>query len=54
MEGEKLTIFGLQYTHYEKRIKSPYFEPKLNDIKAINRPYWYNYKQYIFLVKINF
>jgi hypothetical protein len=40
MEGEKIKIFGYTHIHYEKRLKSPNFEPNINDLKAINRRYW--------------
>ena len=40
MNGEKIKIFGTTYTHYSKEVKSSDYEPKLNDLKDINRPYW--------------
>ena len=40
MEGEKINIFGRTLIHYEKRIKSPDFQPRIPDLKAINRRYW--------------
>jgi hypothetical protein len=43
MEGEKIKLFGRTYIHFEKRIKSPYFQPLLPELKAIYRRYWYNY-----------
>lgn len=41
MEGEKIEIFGIKYIYLPKKYKSPYFQPRIIDIKAINRPYWY-------------
>ncbi len=40
MNGEKIKILGTTYTHYSKEVKSSDYEPKLNDLKDINRPYW--------------
>jgi hypothetical protein len=40
MEGEKFMIFGRPYIHYPRRVKLPWFQPRLADLKAINRPYW--------------
>ena len=40
MNGEKIKILGATYTHYSKEVKSSDYEPKLNDLKDINRPYW--------------
>ena len=40
MNGEKIKLFGTTYTHYSKEVKSSDYEPKLNDLKDINRPYW--------------
>jgi hypothetical protein len=40
MEGEKFNIFGGTYIHYPKRVKLPDFQPRLVDLKAINRNYW--------------
>jgi hypothetical protein len=40
MEGEKIKIFGYTHIHYEKRIKSPGFQPKTDDLKAIRRSFW--------------
>jgi hypothetical protein len=40
MEGEKINILGRTVIHYEKRIKSPNFEPHITDLRAINRRYW--------------
>jgi hypothetical protein len=41
MEGEKIKIFGRTHIHYEKRIKSPYFQPRFPDLRATHRRYWY-------------
>jgi hypothetical protein len=40
MEGEKINIFGYTHIHYEKRIKTSNFQPRISDLKAINRRYW--------------
>ena len=39
MNGEKIKIFGVTYTHYTKEVKSSDYEPTLNDLKDINRTY---------------
>jgi hypothetical protein len=41
MEGEKINTFSRIYKHYEKRIKSSYFQPGIPDLRAIYRKYWY-------------
>ena len=40
MEGESYKLFGKKYTHYSKRIKSPFFQPTLIELKASKRRYW--------------
>ena len=40
MEGEKINILGRSIIHYPKRIKSPHFQPRIPDLRAINRRYW--------------
>ena len=42
MEGEKLKIFGIAYIHYEKKIKLPNFQPRIPELRATYRRYWYN------------
>jgi hypothetical protein len=41
MQGEKINIFSRIYIHYEKRIKSAYFQLGISDLRAILRKYWY-------------
>ncbi len=53
MNGEKIKLFGVTYTHYSKEVKSPYYEPTLNDLKDINRPYW-AFKKKIYAGSITF
>jgi hypothetical protein len=50
MEGEKIKIFGITHTHYEKKIKLPNFEPRNAELRAIHRRYWY-YNYLILLIK---
>jgi hypothetical protein len=52
MEGEKIKIFGRTHMHYEERIKSPHFQPRIPDLRAINRRYWYIYNCLIFILNI--
>ena len=40
MEGEEFNIFGRKYIHYEKRIKSPHFQPRIPYLRATYRRYW--------------
>jgi hypothetical protein len=47
MEGEKIKIFGYTHIHYEKRIKSTYFQPRLADLRAIKVKYWYKFNRII-------
>ena len=42
MEGEKIEIFGKKYVHYPKKFTTPYFQPRLHDLKGLNRRFWYN------------
>jgi hypothetical protein len=46
MEGEKIKIFGITHIHYENRIKLTDFQPRISDLRATNRRYWYNYFRY--------
>ena len=43
MEGEKIKILGRTYTHYEKRMKSPNFQPHIPDLRSIKRRPLYNF-----------
>ena len=40
MDGEKLKILGITYTHYRKEEKNPDYEPDIRNLKGIKRPYW--------------
>jgi hypothetical protein len=40
MEGEKINVLGYKYVHYEKRVKSHNFQPRIPDLRAINQRYW--------------
>ena len=51
MEGEKIKMFGITYTHYEKKIKLPNFQPRIPELRATYRRYWYN-NYLIFLIII--
>jgi hypothetical protein len=54
MNGEKIKLFGvITYTHYSKEVKSSDYEPTLNDLKDINRPYW-TFKKKIYAGSITF
>ena len=42
MEGEQIKMFGITYMHYEKKIKVPNFQPRIPELRATYRRYWYN------------
>ena len=51
MEGEKIKMFGITYLHYEQKIKLPNFQPRIPELRATYRRYWYN-NYLIFLIII--
>ena len=51
MEGEQIKMFGITYMHYEKKIKVPNFQPRIPELRATYRRYWYN-NYLIFLIII--
>jgi hypothetical protein len=51
MEGEQIKMFGITYMHYEKKIKVANFQPRIPELRATYRRYWYN-NYLIFLIII--